>query len=58
MAVVAVGDLDPDEMEAMIREHIAPPPEGAADYPRAYRPEPPTDRTQFPGYAPCQQKSR
>ena len=48
MAVVAVGDLDPDEMEALIREHFAPPPEGTADYPRAYRPDPPTDRTRFP----------
>ena len=47
MAVVAVGDLDPDEMEALIREHFAPPPEGAADYPRAYRPDPPTDRPEF-----------
>ncbi len=48
MAVVAVGDLDLDEMEALIREHFAPPPEGAADFPRAYPPDPPTDRTQFP----------
>ena len=48
MAVVAVGDLDPDEMEALIREHFAPPPEGAAEFPRAYRPDPSTDRTQFP----------
>ncbi|MDE0219943.1 MAG: insulinase family protein [Spirochaetaceae bacterium] len=48
MAVVAVGDLDLDEMEALIREHFAAPPEGAADFPRAYPPDPPTDRTQFP----------
>ena len=34
MAFVAVGDLDPDEMEALIREHFAPPPEGAAEFPR------------------------
>ena len=48
MAFVAVGDLDPDEMEALIREHFAPAPEGAADFPRAYRTEAPTDRTLFP----------
>ena len=48
MAFVAVGDLDPDEMEALIREHFAPPPEGAADFPRAYRTDTPTDRTLFP----------
>ena len=47
IAVVAVGDLDPDEMEALIREHFAPPPEGAADYLRAYRADPPTDRPEF-----------
>ena len=49
MAFVAVGDLDPDEMEALIREHFAPAPEGAADFPRAYRTEAPTDRTLFSG---------
>ena len=48
MAVVAVGDLDLDEMEALIREHFAAPPEGAADFPRSYPPDPPTERTQFP----------
>ena len=48
MAFVAVGDLDPDEMEALIREHFAPAPEGAADFPRAYRTDAPTDRTLFP----------
>ena len=48
MAFVAVGDLDPDEMEALIREHFAPPPEGAADFPRAYRTDTSTDRTLFP----------
>ena len=47
MAVVAVGDFDPGEIEAMIREHFAPPPEGAAAYPRATRPDSPTERPEF-----------
>ena len=30
MAVVAVGDFDVDEMEAKVKQHFAPPPEGEA----------------------------
>ena len=47
MAVIAVGDFDPDEMEALIREHFASPPEGLADYPRAYPSNSPTDLPEF-----------
>ena len=47
MAVVAVGDFDPAQIEAAIREHFAPPPEGAAEYPRARRPDLPTERPEF-----------
>ncbi len=31
MAVVAVGDFDVDEMEAKVKQHFAPPPEGEAN---------------------------
>ena len=31
MAVVAVGDFDVDSMEAMVKQHFAPPPEGEAN---------------------------
>ena len=47
MAVIAVGDFDPDTLEAAVRHHFAPPPEGAAELAQARRPEPPTDRPQF-----------
>ncbi len=35
MAVVAVGDFDPDQIEAKVKQHFAPPPEGEATQPRA-----------------------
>ncbi len=35
MAVVAVGDFDVDEMEAKVKQHFAPPPEGEASQERA-----------------------
>ena len=31
MAVVAVGDFDVDSMEAKVKQHFAPPPEGEAN---------------------------
>ena len=48
MAVAAVGDFDEDRIEAAIRRHFAPPPQGEAEYARARRSEPPVDRPQFP----------
>ena len=47
MAVIAVGDFDPDQIANTIRHHFAPPPEGAAQATRARRPEPPTSRPHF-----------
>ena len=35
MAVVAVGDFDPEAIEAQVRRHFAPPPEGEAQQARA-----------------------
>lgn len=35
MAVVAVGDFDPEVIEAAVRRHFAPPPEGTARHARA-----------------------
>ena len=35
MAVVAVGDFDVDAMEAKVKQHFAPPPEGEANQERA-----------------------
>ena len=47
MAVIAVGDFDPDQIADTIRHQFAPPPEGAAQPARARRPEPPTSRPRF-----------
>ena len=51
MAVVAVGDFDIDEIEAKIKQHFAPPPEGEATQQRATV-APSTERPTFdvPGY--------
>ena len=46
MAVVAVGDFDTELMEAKVREHFAPPPEGEASQERAAVADP-TDRPSF-----------
>ena len=45
MAVVAVGDFETDLIEAQVRRHFAPPPEGAA--PRERAAAPPADRPPF-----------
>ena len=42
MAVIAVGDIDTEEIEAKIRQHFAPPPEGEAGQTRAAAAEPST----------------
>ncbi len=42
MAVIAVGDIDTEEIEAKIRQHFAPPPEGKAGQTRAAAAEPST----------------
>lgn len=47
MAVVVVGDIDVAEMEAMIKRHFAPPPEGEAMQERAAV-QPPTERPRYP----------
>ena len=47
MAVVAVGDFEPDLIEAKIRQYFAPPPEGEAGEPRAAVAAP----TMLPSYA-------
>jgi zinc protease len=51
MAVIAVGDFDVEEIEAKVKRHFAPPPEGEAYQPRAAVAEP-TDRPRFevPGH--------
>jgi len=46
MAVVAVGDFDPEVMEAKVRQHFAPPPEGDAYQERATVADP-THRPSF-----------
>ena len=46
MAVVAVGDFDVEEIEAGIRRHFAPPPEGEATQDRAAVADP-TERPRF-----------
>ena len=46
MAVVAVGDFDTSEIEAKIRQHFAPPPDGDASQERAAAAAP-TDRPRF-----------
>ncbi len=47
MAVVVVGDIDVAEMEAMVKRHFAPPPEGEAMQARAAV-QPPTERPSYP----------
>lgn len=47
MAVVVVGDIDVSEMEAMVKRHFAPPPEGEAMQARAAV-QPPTERPRYP----------
>ena len=42
MAVIAVGDIDTEEIEAKIRQHFAPPPEGEAGQASAAKAEPST----------------
>ncbi len=51
MAVVAVGDFDVDSMEAEVKQHFAPPPEGEANQELAAV-GPSTDRpsTEIPGH--------
>ena len=51
MAVVAVGDFEPELIEAKVRQHFAPPPEGEAFQERAAV-APPIDRPRFeiPGH--------
>ena len=51
MAVVAVGDFDVDLIEAKVKQHFAPPPEGEANQERAAV-APSTDRPSFdiPGH--------
>ncbi len=51
MAVVAVGDFDVDSMEAKVKQHFAPPPEGEANQELAAV-GPSTDRptTEIPGH--------
>ena len=51
MAVIAVGDFDVEEIEAKVKQHFAPPPEGEAYQERAAVAEP-TDRPRFevPGH--------
>ena len=46
MAVVAVGDFDVESIEAKVKQHFAPPPEGEATQERAAV-APATDRTSF-----------
>lgn len=46
MAVVVVGDIDVAEMEAMVKRHFAPPPEGEAMQARAAV-QPPTERPRY-----------
>ncbi|MDE2920434.1 MAG: insulinase family protein [Chloroflexota bacterium] len=46
MAVIAVGDIDTKEIEAKIRQHFAPPPEGEAGQASAAAAEP-TTRPRF-----------
>ena len=46
MAVVVVGDIDVSEMEAAVKRHFAPPPEGEAMQPRAAI-QPPTERPRY-----------
>ena len=46
MAVVAVGDFDTELIEAKVRQHFAPPPEGEASTERAAVADP-TDRPSF-----------
>ena len=46
MAVVAVGDFDPEVMEAKVRQHFAPPPEGEASQESAAVVDP-TERPSF-----------
>ena len=46
MAVVAVGDFDPEVITAGIARHFAPPPDGEATQPRAAAPGP-TDRPSY-----------
>ncbi len=46
MAVVAVGDFDAELIEAKVRQHFAPPPEGEASQERAAVADP-TDRPSF-----------
>ncbi|MDE2840815.1 MAG: hypothetical protein OXM03_09340, partial [Chloroflexota bacterium] len=47
MALVVVGDVDVAEMEAMVKRHFAPPPEGEAMQARAAV-QPPTERPRYP----------
>ena len=52
MAVIAVGDIDTEEMEAKIRQHFAPPPEGEAGQASAAVAEPSTrPRFEVPEHA-------
>ena len=46
MAIVVVGDIDVAEMEAMVKRHFAPPPEGEAMQARAAV-QPPTERPRY-----------
>ena len=46
MAVIAVGDFDPDAIEAKVRQYFAPPPEGEAGQ-AAAAVGPPTDRPRY-----------
>ena len=46
MAVIAVGDFDTEVIEAKVRNHFAPPPEGDAPQERAAKGSP-TDRPRF-----------
>ena len=48
MAVIAVGDFDPEQMEEQVRRHFAPPPEGEAHQERAARARTPTVRPDYP----------
>jgi zinc protease len=47
MAVIAVGDLDPDEIEAMIRQRFGPMPGARGASPRRTFPIPPHRETRF-----------
>ncbi len=46
MSIIVVGDVDVDEMEAKVRQHFAPPPEGEATQARAAV-QAPTTRPQY-----------